>query len=210
MVEVVEWNGRRYRRYPESARRSDSVYFYRMGKGRTFTLHRDVWEFHNGPIPDGAHIHHRDGNPLNNDIGNLDCLSAKQHRDEHPWDEDRKRRQSALLERIRPLTKEWHASAEGRAKHRELGGLAYQRFVPVAKDCAHCSTRFEPSKIGNLDRFCSNKCKSAWRRASGVDNEQRQCAHCGASFECNRYSGTKACSRSCGNSLRGATLRACV
>jgi len=40
--------------------------------------HRYIWESHNGPIPEGYHIHHRDGNPLNNRLENLQ-LAKKSH-----------------------------------------------------------------------------------------------------------------------------------
>lgn len=48
------------------------------GKNRTF-IHRLVWEKYNGEIPDGYQIHHIDGNKLNNDISNLQLLSAEEH-----------------------------------------------------------------------------------------------------------------------------------
>ena len=38
-------------------------------------LHRAVWEFYNGKIPIGYVIHHKDGNPENNDIENLQLMS---------------------------------------------------------------------------------------------------------------------------------------
>ncbi len=42
-----------------------------------------VWEEHNGPIPRGKIIHHQDRDPLNDDIGNLRCLTKKEHAQEH-------------------------------------------------------------------------------------------------------------------------------
>jgi hypothetical protein len=41
--------------------------------------YRKIWEQVNGPIPVGYHIHHKDGNPYNNSIDNLECLSAEEH-----------------------------------------------------------------------------------------------------------------------------------
>ena len=46
--------------------------------------YRKIWEEHNGPIPldeNGVsyQIHHIDGNPQNNDISNLQCLSVEEH-----------------------------------------------------------------------------------------------------------------------------------
>lgn len=45
--------------------------------------HRLVWRAHNGDIPAGHVIHHSDGNPLNNSIENLQCLSRSEHRQIH-------------------------------------------------------------------------------------------------------------------------------
>ena len=47
---------------------------------RTFVLeHRWLWVQAYGPIPEGYVIHHRDRNGLNNDLGNLECVSRKKH-----------------------------------------------------------------------------------------------------------------------------------
>lgn len=46
-------------------------------------MHRVVWEQHNGTIPAGHHIHHVDGNKTNNDISNLELISASKHSSLH-------------------------------------------------------------------------------------------------------------------------------
>jgi len=210
MVERITWNGSKYRRYPDSDHAANRSYFQRSMAQGTSWLHRDVWEHERGPIPDGWHVHHIDGDTSNNDISNLECVSPKEHAQRHEWSDERRARQAKHLDGIRHLTKAWHCSEEGRAKHREVGALAYAAFKPVPKPCEHCGRQFEPRQIGNRDKFCSNKCKSAWRRKSGVDDETRQCASCGQDFIANKYSKARACSRSCGNSLRGETMRARV
>lgn len=50
--------------------------------------HRQIWISHHGEIPvddqgRSYHIHHLDGNPLNNDISNLICLSPEDHYEVH-------------------------------------------------------------------------------------------------------------------------------
>ncbi|ENZ9528961.1 HNH endonuclease signature motif containing protein [Clostridioides difficile] len=43
-------------------------------------LHVAIWEFNNKrEVPEGYHIHHKDFNPLNNNIDNLECIPYKQH-----------------------------------------------------------------------------------------------------------------------------------
>ena len=52
-------------------------------------MHRYVWECNHGPIPDGMHVHHKDGDKTNNNIDNLELLAAsvhsKHHGKDNPW-----------------------------------------------------------------------------------------------------------------------------
>lgn len=50
---------------------------YFRSNGRS--VHRFIWEKHNGPIPKGMHIHHIDGNKLNNEIENLQMVDSLTH-----------------------------------------------------------------------------------------------------------------------------------
>ena len=43
------------------------------------TDYRKIWENANGEIPKGHHIHHIDGDPYNNVLENLICLSEEEH-----------------------------------------------------------------------------------------------------------------------------------
>ena len=52
-------------------------------EGRQCYVHRGCWEAHNGPIPHGWVIHHINGNPLDNAISNLACLSDTEHKHLH-------------------------------------------------------------------------------------------------------------------------------
>lgn len=67
----VEFNGAKY-----TVR--NTGYYGRTDDRRTL-LHRDVWELHNGPIPRGWDIHHKDGDRANNDITNLELLPKAEH-----------------------------------------------------------------------------------------------------------------------------------
>ena len=42
-------------------------------------IHRVIWEQHNGPIPSKHIVIFKDGNALNWDISNLECISMKQN-----------------------------------------------------------------------------------------------------------------------------------
>lgn len=68
---TIEFNGRLY------SERSHGYWAATEGDRRL--LHRDVWEFHSGPIPVGCDIHHIDENKGNNDPSNLECLPKPDH-----------------------------------------------------------------------------------------------------------------------------------
>lgn len=70
-LEYVEFDGRKY-----TLRNTG---YYGATTGRRTLMHRDVWEHHNGPIPDGFDIHHVDHDRANNDLSNLVCLSKDEH-----------------------------------------------------------------------------------------------------------------------------------
>ena len=53
-------------------------YMFNFTKKKLY-LHRYIWQKHNGEIPKGFDVHHKDGNKLNNDIDNLDCISRSEH-----------------------------------------------------------------------------------------------------------------------------------
>lgn len=51
--------------------------------GRLERVHRVVYIEHHGPIPEGHHVHHIDGDIHNNDPGNLVAVTPREHRGIH-------------------------------------------------------------------------------------------------------------------------------
>lgn len=209
MADIVEFNGVRFYRYPDSSHRANRRYFTPgiadRQKGADY-LHREIWKAAHGEIPEGHHVHHRDGNPLNNDIDNLVCISPKQHIAEH-WTEERAVANREWAAKIRPLTKAWHGSPEGREWHRRQARESYKKRQSLKRDCDHCGTEFDSISRRDNDRFCSNNCKSAWRRGAGIDDHDRTCPICGSVYRCNKHARKKTCSRPCANELSSRTKR---
>jgi len=197
----IEYNGLKFNR-------DDKTGYYLSTtnvNGKRKRLHRYVWECNYGEIPKGYYIHHIDENKGNNSIENLELIKAgrhsKLHSTELATDEFKKKRKKNIKENALPKAIEWHKSEEGRAWHREhykkgLGQMEKETF-----QCDYCGKEFQSISMGR-NRFCSNKCKSAWRRKSGIDDEERICVICNNKFITNKYSKAKTCSGRCSGEYR--------
>lgn len=165
-------------------------------------LHRYIWEYYNGEIPEGYHIHHIDGNKANNDIDNLELIKATKHAELHGL--DRYRNDKEWFDKFHSKgieeAKEWHKSKEGREWHKEQYEISLASREEEFFKCKYCGKEFKAINNG-VNRFCSNKCKSAYRRKSKIDDETRECIVCGNKFTVNKYSKTQTCSSSCSSKL---------
>lgn len=163
-------------------------------------MHRYVWRFYYGDIPQGYHVHHIDGDKSNNDISNLTLLTPYAHAQIHK--QNRSSETTAKLkancEKIRPLTKAWHGSKEGKEWHKRHYEATKDKLY-IKKDyiCLNCGKAFKSSKAGA--KFCCNACKSKYRRKAGLDDITKICAYCGKEFKCNKYSKQKYCCLTCAN-----------
>ena len=187
--------------------RDDKTGYYLNSTNR-LRIHRAVWEYFNGPIPDGFHVHHKDGDKSNNSIENLELMKAGEHlhyHGTHLTNEQLKARRQNMDKKARPAASAWHGSKSGKEWHK----VHYEQFKDVLHKkypytCSQCGSSFE-AEAGA--KFCSNKCKSAWRRHSGIDDVDRECKYCGGIFHVNKYSKSETCSRSCANRLKAQRRR---
>lgn len=137
-------------------------------------LHRDAWVAAFGPIPGGCHIHHKDGNVLNNRLENLECMPAGEHlsisrsqreKPEGGWFSDDARQKAA----------DWHASPEGRLWHKRQAqrSKSWTKWKREEKPCEHCGKLHMAlvRKGGNSGKYCSQSCKVAAYRERGKTNE---------------------------------------
>jgi hypothetical protein len=186
----------------ESFVKDDSTGYYLSSKqiinGRQERMHRYVWRYYYGEIPDGYHIHHIDHNKANNDICNLQLIDSKVHVSLHTKEYHQNNKEKVLknLNNIRNMTKEWHASATGIEWHKNH----YQKMkdklhVTILMQCLNCNIEFKG--LINRSKVCSNKCKSALRRKLKLDNIIKNCIGCNNEFTTNKYSKSIYCSKSC-------------
>lgn len=164
--EVIVWNGKTYRRYPNSRHKNIRMYFY-CGKNK---LHRDIWAAAYGEIPPNHHIHHKDNDHSNNDISNLVCMPAAEHYALHGAERAGKsvtEEQAARLREISRKAAEWHRSEEGRSWHREhaktvlkkaRAAINKENWPELNKLCEVCNSPFITREIQK--RICSRKCNN--------------------------------------------------
>lgn len=167
-------------------------------------LHRYIWEHEYGSIPDGFHIHHKDEDKSNNSLDNLELIDGRKHASYHAKERVEQNYNDVvdkLLKYAVPKSKEWHSSQEGKEWHSAHHKETIANMKEKEYTCKQCGKVFFEKPLGRII-FCSNNCKSAYRRQSGIDNETRICKYCGNEFTVNKYSKTVCCSRSCGKLLR--------
>lgn len=158
--ETIVFNGIPYRRYPNSKKRSERLYYkrsaYKRLGGTTGYLHREVWEHYNGPIPEGYSIHHKNGYD-DNSIKSLELVTAKEHASHHSWGKHAGYKE--FLDEIRPLTKEWHGSPAGIEWHRTHGYKTWENRKTHTKKCTSCFGDYE-TFFPSRSKYCSTKCKN--------------------------------------------------
>ena len=83
------------------------------------------------------------------------------------------------------------------AWHTEHGKRVMANAKNVVKTCVYVKNTQQKEYRDTSSRFCSNACKSEFRRQSGKDNTTRVCTICGESFTTNRYTKKQTCSPNC-------------
>ena len=165
--------------------------------GKRYRLHRYIYIKYYGDIPKGCDIHHKDHNKDNNEIENLELLESQKHKQRHSKEITEKMRdyyRNNMNTNVRPKAIEWHKSKEGKEWHKKQYEISlgnYENRITTFI-CKNCGKEFISLPNG-LNTFCSNNCKSAYRRKSGIDNINKICVKCGKEYIDNKYSKRKYC-----------------
>lgn len=198
---TVTYNGDKFHRYPDSDHQHLRAYYWahlRNGESPV-ALHRRKWANEHGEIPDGHIIHHKDGDTLNNDLANLECITVSEHAERHP---DMGGTQSEEhLQKMLDGASEWHQSDEGRAWHKQhyenvKEELHKKRYT---HECAVCGDEYQTNRKKKT-KYCSKECEN--KQQYQRHQEKRECVVCGDTFETSKYSDAKHCSQGCINRNR--------
>lgn len=109
-------------------------YYARLGR----QLHVVVWEANNGPVPKGWHVHHINGDPADNRIQNLTCMTLREHKSLHAK---------------RPRSDAWKQAIS-------RSTAAYMARAPrVARTCKQCGVGFTTPINTKRANYCSDGCR---------------------------------------------------
>lgn len=163
--------------------------------GKRRRLHVFVWEHYNGSVPEGYQVHHIDEDKGNNDITNLVLMTSSKHSRHHAIEnaiDNYEAVRDNMVNVAGKAAKAWHKSPEGHAWHKEHYKQMEGRLHAEQKHtCAYCGAEF--TTTSHKSQYCSNRCKAAARRKSGVDNVEKICEKCGKPYIANKYQQTKYC-----------------
>lgn len=178
-AETMEWvvyAGRRWHRrnaYFSTAFRNPD------GSQRTELLHRRVWADAHGAIPDGYVVHHKDDNPKNNEIENLELMERSAHNSMHkrgrlPATHRLQvfvcRHCGSIVERVQMSDGRW---CSGRCKDAGRYAAGYRspqrRALAAARAklvCCECGSSLNAKN--SRARFCSSRCAKRTQRRARV------------------------------------------
>ena len=136
-------------------------YFQRRGE----RLHRAVWEHFNGPIPEGYHVHHIDGDRTNNQIDNLALMPGLAHVRQHAQSESRRENGRKAIKIAIQVAPAWHKSEEGRRWHSENAKKRWAKAPVTTYVCDICGEPYATKCYRELTHhLCGQNCRAKYRR----------------------------------------------
>ena len=145
-METTKYRGLTFNRYPPKERYFKCARAYYLYG--TSILHRLVYQDAYGPIPKGVDIHHKDKNPANCSIENLEAIERKTHRKLHTGSYSNEYRQwlGNNARKVQHTTKKWHKSKEGKLWHSTHMEQIQANLPLLELVCTYCKQTYYSKK----------------------------------------------------------------
>lgn len=136
-------------------------YFQHKGK----RLHRAVWEYSNGEIPKGYHVHHKDADRTNNNLDNLELIKGTEHINMHARTEQRRENGKRAIRLAIEKAPEWHHSEDGKKWHSSHAKEYWNNAPENTYQCSYCGKEYQTKAVRHVgNHFCCNNCRAAYGR----------------------------------------------
>lgn len=224
VVEIVDDT---HQKFDNICYKKDSTNHYRTQTN----LHRAVYSYYFGDIPDGYIVHHIDFNAANNVIDNLQALTPSEHRAIHNLDEPKHYEVCQICGKsFLTLKKNAKFCSKdcGRQAYLIKNTCSVCGKIFIAKDKRHiycskqCRDEARNNRAKENDRkictckncgeqyfygdrhdkdFCSKSCRQSYDYHADKNQETRKCVICGKNFSVYKYKKTATCSLECRSKL---------
>lgn len=97
------------------------------------------------------------------------------------------------------LQREQHHIDNGNPEYNIAKSSTSPLIIERPAKCVQCGHDYTAKALWS--RFCSNACKSKWRRKNHFDDTSKKCVVCGSEFSSNKYAKTTTCSSVCRGKL---------
>ena len=125
-------------------------------------LHRVVWQSERGPVPEGHHVHHVNGDRADNRLANLELMDGSDHVGLHAAERTPARVAAAQRALPRLIAGNARLTAEQRAEAARLGWLTTKRDHLVICQTCGCEVL---TPVPSRTKFCGLNCRQAAVRA---------------------------------------------
>lgn len=110
--------------------------------------------------------------------------------------DDLKKIQSENMRLARVKAAEFWRSTDGKSRRKELAKEYLSRHPVKQGSCLNCKKEFHYQSF-SVRKYCSNRCKSSFRRKMGLDGVKVKCVICENEISESRYQTRLTCSRKC-------------
>ena len=160
--EIQEFNHIRFYLLPTGYYMADAI-----KHGKCLYMHRHVWEFYNGNIPNGYNIHHLDEDKRNNRINNLKLIEHSEHVGLHSreWHANNPEKSKEMMNSLRAKAREWSKTDEGISAQKQSGIDSWKNQHKTILICTWCDKEYEGYANRVKTGACSKSCYHKYYRA---------------------------------------------